>query len=186
MLIACFPAYFLSTLWAMPGLVFNIIGLVAALMQLVAFIYFIKIVRSIPASMIKNVSRTARLLFAVAFLSFILKLILQTWSAHPHIAQLAYEIRNYVMAYLHLVLLGMVTCFLLGWSLERKWIHSVELVWVFLFAFGFAGMEITLISTIDFTGLNLNSSSLLLGFSFMILAGIAGFLVHSFRVKEKN
>ena len=122
MLIACFPAYFLSTLWAMPGLVFNIIGLVAALMQLVAFIYFIKIVRSIPASMIKNVSRTARLLFAVAFLSFILKLILQTWSAHPHIAQLAYEIRNYVMAYLHLVLLGMVTCFLLGWSLERKWI----------------------------------------------------------------
>jgi len=186
MLIACFPAYFLSTLWAKPGLVFNIIALVAALMQLVAFIYFIKIARSIPASMIKNVSLTARLLFAVAFLSFVLKLILQTWSAHPHIAQLAYEIRNYVMAYLHLVLLGMVTCFLIAWSLEKKWIHSVELVWVFFFVVGFVGMEITLITTLYFTGLNLNSSTLLLVFSLMILTGIAGFLVHSFRGQVKN
>ncbi len=181
MLIACFPSYFLSTLWTKPGMVFNIIGLVAALMQLVAFIYFIKIVCSIPSSVVKNVSLSARLLFAVAFLSFMFKLILQAGSAHPHIAQLAYEIRNYVMAYLHLILLGMISGFLLGWCIERQWIGKSALSVIVLFLIGLCGTELTLISRMPSAGSLINSTNLLLFFSFLIVSGVGIVLLNTFR-----
>lgn len=186
MLIACFPSYFLSTLWAKPGVIFHIIGLTAAIMQLGAFIYFMKIARSIPASVIKDVSLSARLLLVVAFLSFALKLILQALSAHPHIAQLAYEIRNYVMAYLHLVLFGMISCFLLAWSLEKGWLRKAGLTCTVLFVIGFIGMELTLISNNSFNGSMINSASLLFVFSAVILVDIIGFLIDSFRLHERK
>lgn len=186
MLIACFPIYFLSTLWAKPGMIFNIIGLVAAIIQLVALIYFIKIARSIPASVIKKVSLSARLLLVVAFLSFALKLILQALSAHPHTAQLAYEIRNYVMAYLHLVLFGMISCFLLAWSLEKGWLRKTGLTGIVLFVIGFIGMEITLISNNSFHGSMINAASLLFIFSAIILMGILGFLMDSHSGSRKK
>jgi len=172
MLIACFPAYFLSTLWSKPGFLFNIIGLGAALMQLMALIYCIKIVKSIATSVTKNVSLPARILFVVAFLSFILKLILQTLSAHPHIAQLAYEVRNYVMAYLHLVLIGMISSFLLAWSMERGWLDKNSPIGVFCFTGGFIGMEMMLVVNSPFTGLMFESASVLMFFSSIMLAGL--------------
>lgn len=186
MWISCFPAYFLSTLWAQPGIFLNIIGMVAAILQGVALVYFIKIIRSIPESVMKNVALPARLLLGVAFLSFTLKLILQALSALPAVAQLAGDVRNFVMAYLHLVLLGMVTTFLLAWNLEKKWIHSVKLIWVIFFLLGFAGMEIILVTSPNYTLLSLYASPLLVIFSSMILVGIAGFLAHSMLGLRKN
>lgn len=172
MLIACFPAYVLSTLWATPGIVFNGSGLIAAFLQLMALIYFIKIVKSIPASLTKRISRPTRILFVVAFFSFMVKLILQTLSAHPYIALLAYEIRNYVMAYLHLVLLGMISSFLLGWSIEKHWITKPSYLAIMLFVIGFAGMELTLISPISTDAVFLNSANLLFLFSLIMMSGI--------------
>lgn len=179
MLISCFLAYSLSTLWATPGLVFNVLGLVATLMQLVALTYFLKIVRSIPITIIRNVSQSVRILFMVAFLAFISKLILQTLSAHSSIAQLAYENRNYVMAYLHLVLLGIFSCFLLGWSIEKKWIKKPSQLVTALFLIGFVGMELTLISRIPTGNVLINSSHLLFLFSLMIASGVGVIFINT-------
>lgn len=184
LLLSCFPAYFLSTLWAQPGLIFNILGLIAAFMQLVALYYFIQLVRSIPAFLINRVSLPAKFLFVVAFLSFITKLILQVLSAHPYMAQLAYEVRNYVMAYLHLVLLGMISSFLLGWCMEQQWIKKPTLPIILLFLIGCAGTELTLISHIPSTGLLINSPNLLFFFSCMIVFSLGSILWNTFKVRS--
>lgn len=176
MVLACFPAYFLSTLWSAPGLLFNVVGFVAALIQLIALIYFIQVLRSISSVYVRRISRPAKILFVVAFLSFIVKLILQLLSVHPDIAQLAYEVRNYVMAYLHLVLLGMITPFLLGWCIEMGWIKNLSLSIVVLFLTGFVGMEMTLISHIPSTGSLINSANLLFFFSLMMAVSLGNML----------
>lgn len=181
LLLSCFPAYFLSTLWAQPGLIFNILGLIAAFTQLIALYYFIQLVRSIPLLLIRRVSLAAKLLFAVAFLSFITKLILQILSAHPYMAQLAYEIRNYVMAYLHLVLLGMISTLLLGWCIEQHWVKKPSLPTVILFLIGFVGTELTLISHISSEGSLINSPNLLFFFSCIMVFSLGSILWNTFK-----
>ncbi len=133
---ACFPAYFLSTLWAEPGIIFNTIGFIAALMQLATLYYLLKILRVIPGTVRKELSVSVKILLAVSLFSFVVKLLLQTLSAHPVIAQVAYTIRNYVMAYLHLVLLGMISTFLIAWCIDKGWIGKSVLSWVLIFLVG--------------------------------------------------
>ncbi len=176
MIIACFPAYFLSTLWSTPGLLFNGIGLVAALMQLIALFYFIQMLRSVSPVYIKRISSPAKILFVVALLSFIAKLILQLLSGHPATAQLAYEVRNYVMAYLHLVLVGMISSFLLGWCIEMNWIKNPSLYKIVFFLTGFVGMEIILVSRIQTAGSLINSPNLLFVFSCLMVYGVVSIL----------
>jgi hypothetical protein len=116
--VSCIPAYVLSTLWVQPPLVYNIIGFIAAILQLIAFYYFICSVKVLFAKELKRFSWPACALLFVAIACFLLKLVLQLISAFPYSAILAYEVRNFVIAYLHLVLLGMLTFLLLFWYQE--------------------------------------------------------------------
>lgn len=184
MLVSCVLGYSLSLLWAKPGLIFNVLGLVAALMQLVAFFYFIQIIRSIPKSVINQYSFSTRVLFFVAFISFAIKLVLQAFSAHPWIARLAYEVRNYVLAYLHLVLIGMISGFLLGWSIEKKWIREPNKSVLVLFLIGFVGMELIMVNPIPLNDRIINFANLLFLFSSLLVIAI-GFITVSSTRREK-
>lgn len=144
--VACFPAYALSTLWAEPGLLIFIAGFAAAAFQLVALLWLFKSIMSFMQTTWKKFDWTSRSLLAVALLSFILKLILQTLSAFPYFAQLAYEVRDYVMAYLHLVLIGTISFSILAWYQGNGYITIKPIVLV-LFLLGFAGTEFALICT---------------------------------------
>jgi len=114
--IACAPSFFLSILWTQPSLVYNIIGGVSAVLQLAAAFYLLNDLRKIRTEF-----SFAGKLLTIAMLAWILKLILQTFSAFPSIAHLAFENRNYIIAYLHLVLLGFIS--LAGLSLI---LHQTE------------------------------------------------------------
>ncbi len=142
LLISVFPTYALSTLWAEPGLFFNAIGFVGALIQLLSLYYFIQTIRVLKFS---NIHQSAGTLLMLAFASFTLKCVLQLISAHPFIAELAFNTRPYVIAYLHLVMIGVVTFFLLAWYLERKIIVLKFTLAIKLMILGFVGSELTLI-----------------------------------------
>ena len=59
-----------------------------------------------------------RMLF-LAFGAFALKVLIQASVVVPYIATVAYTIRNFVIGFLHLMLLGIVTGYLLGHAVER-------------------------------------------------------------------
>jgi len=185
MLISCFLGYSLSTLWANPGIIFNVLGLFSALIQLLAFISFVKIIRSIPVKFIRNISALAKILFSVSFLSFAVKVVLQTFSAHPFVAWLAYETRSYVMAYLHLVLLGMISTFLLAWSVEMKWIRKPPKSVIVLFLIGFVAMELLLINPILLDHSLINAANLLFLFSGLLVFAIGMFALHAFNKESR-
>lgn len=142
----CIPAYFLSILWAKPGYIFNLIGGLTAFVQFIALGALLKLIAHNLDHLKKNFSKTSMLLSGIVLVALVLKLSLQLLSAFPFIAQMAYELRPVVIAYLHLVLLGVVSLSLLVWYLESNLIDQRQgknIIAVFLIAA--MAMEICLI-----------------------------------------
>ena len=115
---ACIPAFALSLLWNKPSLIYNFIGGAAALLQLAALVYLCKDLSGFRAS-----HQWLQHLLKAALAAFVLKLILQAASAFPAIASMAYQNRNFVIAYLHLVLLGVITVFAMASTFQHYYIR---------------------------------------------------------------
>ncbi len=141
--VACIPAYFLSVLWSQPSLVFNVVGGLAALLQVVALVFLVKDI----SKSIRTKSRINHI-FQLAMVAFSIKILLQLVSAFPGAASLAYNNRNFVIAYLHLVLLGFISLFAFGAVLKLYHLQVNNLIkWgLYCFSFAFVSTELLLIS----------------------------------------
>jgi hypothetical protein len=171
MAVACVPAYVLSALWINPGWIFNLFGAIVGFLQLIAFGYFWITLRPILPEIKNKFSPKANVLFLTAGFSFGLKLLLQFISAYPSIAQLAYEVRFYVMTYLHLVLIGMVSFFLVGWYYEKSFVLVMRWSTLTFLIAGFFLSEAILISVMDWPfAFSVNSA--LAGASLLMVIGI--------------
>lgn len=139
--ISLFPTYILSTLWVVPGMSFNFIGMIGALLQLLFIFYFITVIHKIKFEL----NGHAKILMTISITAFILKSIVQLVSAHPEIARMAFEMRPYIIAYLHLVLIGVITFFLLAWYIEMKLLQVRSATPFILLILGFVASELTMI-----------------------------------------
>jgi hypothetical protein len=110
--IACVPAYFLSTLWLDLPLWIYIITVIAAIIQVFAWFKLLVVLLKARKNALENYSPLLR--YILLFVSFALsiKLILQLGSTIPFISNLAFGFRPIVIAYLHLVLLAIITLFI--------------------------------------------------------------------------
>lgn len=173
--VACIPAYTLSVLFAKPPAVLYIIGAGAAAMQLVALYKLVGVLKPMAGQLAMRFQRVSHTMLSVILSAFCVKLVLQLASAHPDIADLAYELRPVVIAYLHLVLVGIVSLFLIVWYLEKNLAHlnTTRLALAVLLT-GFVGSEICLIlvpwwSAISAEGIS--SSGMVFAFSIPMFAG---------------
>jgi hypothetical protein len=128
--LACVPTYFLSVLWHQPSILFNIIAGVGSFVQGVALFFLLKDARTI---VFKN--KGVAFFFFISFAALTLKIVLQLVSALPSIASLAYLQRNFVIAYLHLVLLGFISLFFIFVAIEIFEIRFTRLLKVALLIF---------------------------------------------------
>lgn len=117
--LACLPAYALSVLWTQPADWVYAIGYVSVAMQLAGLLYLAKVVRQVWAETVLLLKPWVRALAGMALFFFVLKLALQTASAFPYMAELAYKLRYFIIGYLHLSLLGFVSLFVLGFLLQQ-------------------------------------------------------------------
>lgn len=113
--ITTLPAFFLSVLWMKPSWIFYVIGGIGAGIQLVSIFWLMKDLKKINWKW-KGVEK----LFILAMSIFILKMILQFFSAFPLVAEIAFTYRNFIISYLHLVLLGSISLFLMGVVLKSQ------------------------------------------------------------------
>ncbi|MGE3727147.1 MAG: hypothetical protein AB7I41_16435 [Candidatus Sericytochromatia bacterium] len=119
------PAYALSALWTQPPLWVWVVAGAAALAQLGALALFWRwgwVLRQTGSQVFSSIPilPEVKLLLALAWGCFNLKLLLQALTAWPFFAQLAYQQRSLVIFYLHLVLLGVVTCALLAYLWQER------------------------------------------------------------------
>jgi hypothetical protein len=142
----CIPTYLLSTLWANPDYFYNIAGGVGALIQMFSLIFLVRITIVNNTGLQKVFNRTSRYFLFICLLCFAAKLLLQIISALPAVAQLAYELRPVTIAYLHLVLVGVISLWLLVWFYDSKFLDQrFGQLPILFFLVAFLGMEVCLV-----------------------------------------
>lgn len=109
----------LSTLWLHPPIWVYVIAAAGSAAQLVGCLHLVRALRG----GIGCFPIAARGLVALALAAFLLKHVLQAASVWPGLAALVNH-RFTVIAFLHLVFLGVVTPMLLAWALRLGWLRD--------------------------------------------------------------
>lgn len=110
---ACLPAYCLSVLWLSLPIWVYVIVVAAAIAQVAGCFYFWKMIRAHRNYFKTDWPLMAQRTGLLAFLALAIKLLLQLFSTVPSLSDLAFGFRPIVIGYLHLVLLGIISLFLL-------------------------------------------------------------------------
>jgi hypothetical protein len=139
--ISCIFTLFLSFLWIKPSPIIFIIAGIGAVLQLIAFIHFHKLIKDF-AQKLKEVFGlfNYRILQFIATLFFI-KVLLQLCSATPYFSEITYKYIDFVIGYLHLVFLGIITLTALI-LLNFLQLIIVPKIWISIFLIGFILSEI--------------------------------------------
>lgn len=151
-----------------------------AIIQLVAVIQLARILRFGILTWLKSLAIPLRILFASSLISLMIKCVLQLAAVVPSLNEWISHQRGIIVAYLHLVLLGFITTFLIGaLQLGRRIVIKKFMAALLLLVAGFALTELILVITALFPQIlsELNKALLLLilavvqlaGFSFMVL-----------------
>lgn len=175
--IACVPAYFLSILWAPFIYTIYPILVIAVLAQLAGWFILLKIIFRNKEILSKQLGKNGKTLLILSGIAFSIKLILQTGSLHPALSQLSYGFRPIIIGYLHLVLLGVTSIFILGYIVSFKLIPVNKLLirGIFIFVAGVIINELLLmiqgIAALSYTGIP-HINEMLLGAALILLLGI--------------
>lgn len=110
---ACIPAYLLSILWLDLPFWLYVITIIAAIIQVFAWFKFLLVLLKSKINSLEQYSPLLRYILVFVGFAVSVKLILQLGSTVPIISQLAFGFRPIVIAYLHLVLLAIISLFLL-------------------------------------------------------------------------
>jgi hypothetical protein len=114
--LAALPAYFLSVLWWQIPLWLYIVVVLAAVCQLAGWAQFIWLVEKQAKLIQSNIISFSRVLFIFFGIAVSIKIILQTASVIPSISRMVFGFRPIWIAYLHLIMLGIITIFILTYS----------------------------------------------------------------------
>ena len=146
MAVTVVPTYFLSILWLkLPkGLIW--IADISGILQLIVLFYFIKLLLAVKQNFTNEITKSARYLWIMTSIAFILKIILQMLSVIPFFSHYAFGFRPIVIGYLHLSFLGIISFFILGYINQvLTEIHRhISKVGVFIFVSGVLVQEIIL------------------------------------------
>ncbi|TMI71801.1 MAG: hypothetical protein E6H09_12105 [Bacteroidetes bacterium] len=119
---ACIPAYFLSALWLPVPRVIYLLVVIAVFIQLAGWILAVLLIRKALPLIKENFAPFSRSLLILSAAAFTIKLLLQAGSVIPSLSQLAFGFRPIIIGYLHLVLLGVITLFIIAYAFARKFI----------------------------------------------------------------
>lgn len=143
---ATIPSYFLSTLWMNFPLSIYLVVAASGIILSLGWLWFISKFRKHLSIAIKNVAPQTKWLFLLSAIAYTIKVILQTGSIVPSLNSMAFGYRPIVIGYLHLVFLGVITIFILGYLLYRQHIQYNKLLWtgIIIFIIGIIANELAL------------------------------------------
>ena len=132
-------AYHPSLLW---------INGVGVLLQLWATYFFIKLLQPYWLQFWSHKPSLIKWAYGLALMSFLLKIFLQSSSIIPEVSVMAYNYHNFVIGFIHLMMLGVISGFLFAFLLESPLVNiqSIALkIGVYSFVVGFIATEFILL-----------------------------------------
>jgi len=182
---ACIPAYFLSILWMefISNIYFLLIAAVIA--QMIAWIIILKVYYKSRSLIRQKITNNGKILLILSAIAFTIKLILQSGSIHPELSHISYGFRPIIIGYLHLVLLGVTSIFLLGYivSLQLITINKLLMSGIFIFVAGVIINELLLmiqgVAALSYTAIPYINEMLLVA-AIILFSGILIMLISRF------
>lgn len=110
--------------WFIENDILSYINVLGVLIQLGAFIYFYKMLKSNMDYFKKTLDKTAKMVYGLALCSLFLKVGIQLLTIFPNLAEVSHQIRNFVIGFIHLTTLGIITGFLFGILLQNKMLSA--------------------------------------------------------------
>ncbi len=114
--LSAIPNYFLSILWMKISSTLYVLVVVSAIAQLLVWVYLLVQLNKHKKMLNETTDFFFKLVVWMLVIAFTIKLCLQLASTVPYMSHLAYSLRPIVIAYLHLVLLVIISTFLLQYS----------------------------------------------------------------------
>lgn len=114
LVISCFLTYALAVAWSNPLPVIFFINGTGVIIQLLAVIAFIIFLHRILKQIHETFTRVEHVFIYTALGCLILKILIQSAVVVPYIAQIGFTIRNFVIGFMHLIILGVITMGIFG------------------------------------------------------------------------
>lgn len=133
--------------WSLSNPIFYWINVVGVVLQLFSAILFIQIIQTQFQTFFSPLSSLEKIVYRFALLSLALKILIQLVVLVPELTQVSHQIRNFVIGYIHLTMLGIITGFLFGFAFQNNYLNSKNSIqkWgTILFLLGFVATEILL------------------------------------------
>ncbi|MBF4471010.1 hypothetical protein [Flavobacterium sp. HJJ] len=133
--------------WYLSNPVFHWINAIGVVLQLVSAVLFIHHIKPQLTVFFPNLSALVKTVYGFALFSLALKIIIQLVVLVPELAQVSHQIRNFVIGYIHLTMLGIITGFLFGFTFQNSFLNPKKIIqkWgMNLFLLGFVATEILL------------------------------------------
>ena len=143
---SCIAGYFLSTLWLDLPLWIYIITAISAVVQVIIWYLLFKTIIKENKSIFVNLSGYLKYLIIFISLALSVKFLLQLGSTIPAVSELAFGFRPIVIAYLHLILLAIISLFLLFYVYANNFvvINKKTILGLILFSLGVILNEVVL------------------------------------------
>lgn len=133
--------------WSLANPIFYWINAIGIVIQLITALAFIHIIRPQWQAFFDSMSWPEKTIYFLTLFSLALKIIIQLVVLVPELAQISHNIRNFVLGYIHLTMLGIITGFLFGLAFQNHFLNAKKsiLKWgTFLFFSGFLITEFLL------------------------------------------
>ena len=140
LLLSCFLTYTLAMTWSTPLPFLFWLNSLGVSLQLLALIFLYSILRPRIAMIRTHIKTAASALLGFAFFFLFVKIIVQTALVVPYIATIAYTIRNFVIGFIHLILLACISAAILAYSSHRGWMDMKNKMNVLGIAILFSGI----------------------------------------------
>lgn len=133
--------------WFIENDILSYVNAFGVLIQLGAFIYFYEMLKPQITVFKNQLNKTAKMVYGLALCSLFLKVGIQLLTIFPNLAEVSHQIRNFVIGFIHLTTLGIITGFLFGILLQNKMLSvnsSILKIGVKCFILGYIVTEVLL------------------------------------------
>lgn len=185
--------FFLPVNWYYDFAIFRLLNGLGVIFQLISLYYGFKLVRQYGGEFISKQDRLSKTLLLFAAVSFVLKVLFQSFSLIPDIAKHIFDNRQAVIGFIHLMMLGIISAYLfynLRIQQQDKTARRLMSFGIWFFLAGIALTEFILLYqglSYYFPSITMSSYAYFLWiFSFLLLVGIYMIMISAFDLEFKE
>ncbi|WP_348823423.1 hypothetical protein [Flavobacterium aestuarii] len=133
--------------WYLSSPVFHWINAVGISIQLISLVLFAQLIQTQFQGFFATLSSLEKIVYRFALCSLALKIFIQLAVLVPELAHVSHQIRDFVVGYIHLTMLGIITGFLFAFALQNGFLnvqHKIQKWGVKIFLLGFVATELLL------------------------------------------